>query len=109
MGNTLIQEGGQGSDRITDTALHDYSATPIGVVEILEDDTDFDTVNMQTRDNATPEDTQAWQASVQIAGTATAPGFGTGHKKGEFISGIFDTQRFIAIKLSAGSCRGYFT
>ena len=104
MGNSLIPEGGQGSMRIDDTATHDLSATPVAQVEILEDNTGFDTVNMQTRDLST----LAWQASAQIAGTDTPPTFGTNHLKGEYISGINDTQRFTAIKLSGGSVRVYF-
>ena len=105
MSNTLIQEGGQGSIDITDTALHDFSATPIGQIEVLEDSTDFETVNMQTRNMTT----LAWSVSAQIAGTGTAPGFSTGHPKGEYITGRNDQQRFTAIKLSAGRVRCYFT
>lgn len=105
MGNTLIQEGGQGSIDITDTALHDFSATPVGQIEILEDSTGFDTVNMETRD----VNTLLWSVSAQIAGTGTAPGFSTGHPKGEYITGINDRQRFVAIKLNAGRVRCYFT
>lgn len=103
--STLIQEGGQGSERISDTALHNFPTNPIGQIEILEDGTGFTTVNMQTKNTTTLE----WSVSAQIAGTATAPTFGTAHKKGEFITGIFDQQRFTAIQLSAGSVRIYFT
>lgn len=105
MSNSLIQEGGQGSIDITDTALHNFPNTPIGQVEVLEDGTDFETVNMQTKNMTT----LAWSVSAQIAGTGTAPGFDTGHPKGEFITGRNDQQRFTAIKLSAGRVRVYFT
>ncbi len=103
--STLIQEGGQGSQRINDTALHNFPNKPIGQIEILEDGTGFTTVNMQTKNTST----LAWAASAQIAGTATAPSFGTSHNKGEFITGIINQQRFTAIQLSAGSIRVYFT
>ena len=104
MANTLIQEGGQGSERINDTALHNFPNNPIGQIEILEDGTGFTTVNMQTKNTTT----LAFGVSAQIAGTTTAPSFGTSHQKGEFITGIFDEQRFTAIQLSAGSIRVYF-
>lgn len=103
----LITGGAQGGERINDVALHDFAVRPVLRVEILEDGTDFGTVNMETKDDATPENTLAWQASVQIAGTGIAPVFGTNHQKGEFISGILGTQRFVAIKLNAGSIRVY--
>lgn len=99
--NTLIQEGGQGSGRITDTALH--ADLLVGQVEILEDDTDFEVVNMQTKDATT----LAWSVSATIAGTGIEPHFGTGHRKGEYIAGISGFQRIVAIKLSAGSIRYY--
>ena len=105
MSSTLRQEGGQGSQEITDTALHNFPDTPIGQVEVLEDGTDFDTVNMQTRNMVN----LAWSVSAQIAGTGVAPGFSTGHPKGEYITGRNDQQRFTAIKLSAGRVRVYFT
>jgi len=105
MSNTLIQEGGQGSDRINDTALHLFTTTRVGQVEILEDGTGFTTVNMQTK-NAT---TLAFQASAQIAGSGNAPNFGTNHQKGEYIALQSDFQRITAIQLSAGSVRVYFT
>ena len=105
MSNTLIQEGGQGSERINDTALHNFPNKPIGQIEVLEDGTGFTTVNMQTK-NAT---TLAFGVSAQIAGTTTVPTFGTNHQKGEFITGISGFQRFTAIQLSAGSIRVYFT
>lgn len=104
----LITGGAQGSERINDIIYHNLSTTPVAQVEILEDDTDFVTVHMQTRDNATPENTQAWGVSQQIAGTTTPPIFGTGHVKGEFISTLIDTQRITGIRLSAGSIRIYF-
>ena len=102
--NTLIQEGGQGSQRINDTANYDFSGRPVGQIEILEDSTAFETVNMQTKNMTS----LAWQASQQMVGTGLSPSFGSSHSKGEYISGIFDQQRFTWIKLSAGSIRVYF-
>ena len=104
----LRTSGWQGSERIDDILYHNLSTTPVGMVEILEDDTDFVTVHMQVRDNATPEDTQAWSVDAQIAGTATPPTFGTGHVKGEFISTLIDGQRITGIALTAGAIRIYF-
>lgn len=105
MSNTLITEGGQGSIEITDTALHDFTSTPIGQIQVLEDSTGFTTVNMETRNDTT----LAWSVSQQIAGTSIAPGFSTGHPKGEYITGKFDKQRFTAIQLSGGRIRVYFS
>ena len=105
MPNTLIQEGGQGSDRIDDAIYHNLATTPVGWVEILEDDTDFVTVHMQTKN----VNTLQWGVSAQIAGTGTPPNFGTGHVKGEFISTLVEFQRIAGIALSAGSIRIYFT
>lgn len=105
MSNTLISVGGQGSIDITDTALHDFSSTPVGQIEVLEDSTGFSTVNMETRDDST----LAWGVSDQIAGTGTAPGFSTGHPKGEYITGVYDKQRFVAVQLSGGRVRCYFS
>jgi len=105
MSNTLIQEGGQGSQRIDDTALHIFTNNPVGQVEILEDSTGFTTVNMQTK-NAT---TLLFGVSEQIAGTTTNPTFGANHQKGEYITGVSGFQRFTAIRLSGGSVRVYFT
>jgi len=105
MSNTLITEGGQGSIDITDTALHDFSSTPIGQIVVLEDSTGFSTVNMETRD----DNTLAWGVSDQIAGTGTAPGFSTGHPKGEYITGVYNKQRFVAVQLSGGRVRCYFS
>jgi len=105
MSNSMIIEGGQGSDRINDLALHDFSTTPVGQVEILEDGTGFTTVNMQTKDVNTLE----YGVSAQIAGSGNAPNFGTSHQKGEYISLQYDRQRITAIRLSAGSVRVYFT
>ena len=102
--STFIQEGGQGSERINDVALHTFPNNPIGQVEILEDGTDFVTVSMQTKNPTTLQ----WSVGAQIAGTGTAPTFDTGHQKGEYITGVFDHQRFTAIRLNAGSIRVYF-
>jgi hypothetical protein len=100
MSNTLRETGGQGSGRIVDAVP--VSGLDVDMVEILEDDTDFDTVQMQTKDS-----NGLWGVDVQIAGTTTEPHFGTGHVKGEFISMVYDNQRITHIKLGAGSIRYY--
>lgn len=105
MSNTLIQEGGQGSDRIDDTVFHDFTSTPVGQIEVLEDGTGFTTVQLQTKDS----NTLAFGVDQQVAGTGNPPGLGASHQKGEYISLVADFERITGITLSAGSVRVYFT
>ncbi len=105
MSNTLILEGGQGSDRITDAVFHDFTNTPVGQVEILEDGTGFTTVQLQTKD----ANTLAYGVDQQVAGTGNSPGFGSNHEKGEYISLVSDFERVTGITLSMGKIRVYFT
>jgi len=105
MANSLILEGGQGSTTIGDILFHDLTATPVGQIEILEDDTDFVTVQLQTKD----PNTLAFGVDQQVAGVGTLPSFTTGHTKGEYISLKSDFERITGIALSAGKIRVYFT
>ncbi len=105
MSNTLIQEGGQGSDRIDDAVFHDFTNTPVGQIEVLEDGTGFTTVLLQTKNPTT----LAYGVGQQVAGSGNAPGFGSNHQKGEYIPLVFDFERVTGITLSAGSIRVYFT
>ncbi|KKN74677.1 hypothetical protein LCGC14_0388790 [marine sediment metagenome] len=105
MANSLILEGGQGSNTITDAVFHDLTLTPVGQVEVLEDSTTFVTVQMQTKD----PDTLLFGVDEQVAGTGNPPGFGSVHKKGEYISLKSDFERVTGITLGAGSVRVYFT
>lgn len=92
----------QGGDEISDTALHtDIDAD---IVEVLEDSTGFDTVNMQTKNSTT----LLYEASVEMVSNGGAPGFNSsGHQKGELIKMRYNEERVIAIKLNAGSIRWY--
>lgn len=103
--NTLILEGGQGSDRIDDTVFHDFTSTPVGQIEVLEDGTGFTTVQLQTKNIPTLN----FGADQQVAGTSNAPGLGSNHQKGEYISLVAGSERITGITLSAGSIRVYFT
>lgn len=105
MSNSLILEGGQGSNTITDTVFHDFTLTPVGQVEVLDDTTTFVTVQMQTKDSST----LLYGVDQQVAGTGNPPGFGSVHKKGEYISLVSDFERITGITLGAGSVRVYFT
>ncbi len=105
MSNTLILEGGQGSTTINDAVFHDLTSTPVGQIEVLEDSTDFTTVQLQTKDAST----LAFGVAQQVAGVGTLPSFTTGHKKGEYISLRSDFERITGIALSEGSIRVYFT
>ena len=92
----------QGGTKINDTALH--TGLDVDIVEVLEDNTGFTTVNMQTKTT----DTLAFAASVQMVGTANAPLFETtGHNKGELIEMRYNEQRVTAIQLLTGSVRVY--
>lgn len=104
MANTLILEGGQGSDRITDAVFHDLTNTPVGQIEILEDGTGFTTVQLQTKDAGT----LLFGVDQQVAGTGNVPGFGSNHQKGEYISLVADFERITGITLGSGSIRIYF-
>lgn len=103
--NTLILEGGQGSNTITDTVFHDFTSTPVGQVEVLDDATTFTTVQLQTKD----ADTLAFSVDEQVAGSGDPPGFGSTHKKGEYISMKSGFERVTGITLGGGSVRVYFT
>lgn len=92
----------QSGIKISDTALH--TGLDVDIVEILEDGTGFDTVNMQTKDTSTLE----FQASAEMVSGGGSPTFqSSGHVKGELIQMRYDKQRVIAIKLNAGSVRTY--
>lgn len=99
MANTVRETCGQGSLRINDTVFHDLTETPIDQIEILEDSTDFTTVQLQTKDPST----LLYGVDQQIAGTGIAPNLDTGHGKGEFISLKSDFQRITGITLASGS------
>lgn len=105
MSNTLIVEGGQGSTIIKDTDFHDLTLTPVGQIEVLEDNTDFVTVQLQTKD----PDTLNYGVDEQVAGVGTLPSFTTGHAAGEYISLKSDFERVTGIALSTGKIRIYFT
>lgn len=92
----------QGTDKFDDLLLH--SGLDVIYVEILEDDTIFTTVQMQTKNGTTLQ----FGVDAQIAGTGTAPNFSNNaadpHPKGELIA-MSNIQRVTAIRLGAGSCR----
>ncbi len=105
MSNSLILEGGQGSTTITDAVFHDLTATPVGQVEVLDDNTTFVTVQLQTKD----PNTLAFGVGQQVANVGTLPSFTSTHKKGEYISLKSGFERITGIALGAGSVRVYFT
>lgn len=92
----------QGGIKIANTAL--VTGLDVDIVEVLEDGTGFDTVNMQTKDTSTLE----FQASVEMVSSGGSPTFqSSGHNKGELIQMRYNEQRVTAIKLNAGSVRAY--
>ena len=98
-GNTLILEGGQGSDRINDTALH--TNLSVGQIEILED-TEFAQAFKQTlQPNGT------FSVGVEIVAGGQSPGLGAGHKAGEYISMISGEEKITQIQLVSGNIRTY--
>lgn len=105
MANSLILEGGQGSTTINDTVFHDLTTTPVGQIEVLEDSTDFTTVQLQTKD----PNTLAFGVDEQVAGVGTLPSFTTGHRAGEYISLRAGFERITGIALASGRVRVYFT
>ena len=105
MANSLILEGGQGSTTITDTVFHDLTATPVGQIEILEDSTDFTTVQLQTKD----PDTLLFGVDLHVPRIIKIHSFTTGHKAGEYISLVNDFERITGIALASGRVRIYFT
>lgn len=105
MANTIRETCGQGSLRIDDTDFHDLTETPIDQIEILEDGTDFTTVQLQTKDTST----LSYGVDQQIAGTGIAPNFSTGHGKGEFMSVKSNFERITGIQLASGSITVCFT
>lgn len=92
----------RGGILIEDTALH--TGLDVDTIEILEDSTGFDTVNMQTKDGTT----LLFAASVEMVSSGEAPNFNaTGHVKSELIEMEYNEQRVIAIKLNGGRIRAY--
>lgn len=92
----------RGGIKIEDTALH--TGLDVDTIEILEDSTGFDTVNMQTKTT----DTLLFAASAEMVSSGGEPNFNaTGHVKGELIEMQYNEQRVIAIKLNGGSVRAY--
>lgn len=88
--------------KISTTAL--VTGLDVDTIEILEDGTGFDTVNMQTKDSGTLE----FQASAEMVSGGGSPTFeSSGHNKGELIEMRYNEQRVIAIKLNSGSIRAY--
>ena len=96
--NTLILEGGQGTNRITDTSVHNIEAAQIVV---LEDSTEFGAVFISTLQ----ADGTFGNPTLLAAGVA--PGLGAGHQKGEYISLVSGEQIFSQITLVSGSIRYY--
>lgn len=99
MTNTLILEGGQGSDRISDTAVH--SNLSVGQIEILED-TVFGEAFIQTL-----QKDGTFSVGVNVVGTTDPPGLGGGHKAGEYISLVSGQERLSQIRLISGAIRTY--
>lgn len=103
--NTLIVEGGRGSNRIIDTTVH--ANLSVGQIEILED-TEFESVFKQT----STDQGNTWSVGVEIVASGDDPGVGPGHKAGEYISLITlggTIERISQIKLASGSIRYYNT